>query len=242
MPGRWGRSTMLKRMKNRCRYTAAVARVSCGSFSMMPTCMMKLTPLLRLKCSASSFIPSSTDGARVSSSSVKSHWACFDRRTGFDGAGTGRCSRGWDVEDAMKEVEGVVQSIPCQNTKVGFKVFDRDPTPHPEGSFCCMCETTERRVVDAVEADGCKCPSPSQFAQTNTSQILNRSRHPWPGRLLIASSGGSGSEMDRRVPERETGGSRRTGVGDSDGAKDRRRKKVCRRKPPPLYGVKGKRE
>lgn len=99
-PGCRGVSTMLCRMKKRCMYTAAVASVGCGSFNMIPTWVIKFTPLLRLWFSVSNFIPSSWEGVRVSSSSVKNHCDCDARRIGFDGHGTGRWS-GWGRDDAI---------------------------------------------------------------------------------------------------------------------------------------------
>lgn len=68
---------------------------------MIPTWVMKLTPLLRLVCSASIFMPSSWDGVRVSSSSVKSHCVCDAWRTGFGSAGRGRFCEECDGAEAM---------------------------------------------------------------------------------------------------------------------------------------------
>lgn len=68
-------------MRKRLKKTAAVDSVSCGNFSMIPTCMMKPSPLLRSSRSCSSDMPSSIDGVRASSSSVKIHCASASART-----------------------------------------------------------------------------------------------------------------------------------------------------------------
>ncbi len=77
------------RIKNRLRKTAAVESVSCGSFSAMPTCMMKLVPLYRSSRSFSGDMPSTIEGVRKSSSMVKIHCASASASTAF--AGLGRC-------------------------------------------------------------------------------------------------------------------------------------------------------
>lgn len=130
--------------------------------------------------------------------------------------------------------------IPLSDIKVGFKVSDRDPPP---------------REALYVRDDGAsggrsrgsgrlQMPFSVSVAQTNTSKILNRSRHPWPGRLLIASlTGGSTGEFGAKWIAVSLKGDRRIGEGRCwrlGRVNDPPRKDACRGKPPPLFGIKEK--
>ena len=81
-------------MRKRLKKTAAVDSVSCGSLSMMPTCMMKPSPLLRSSRSCSRGMPSSIEGVRESSSSEKIHCASDSART-WSGSFGGCFAAGW---------------------------------------------------------------------------------------------------------------------------------------------------
>lgn len=81
-------------MRNLWKNTAAVDKVSCGSFSIMPTCIMKFMPLIRSSFSVSKVMPSRIEGVWDSSSSVKSHCASASARTASTGFG-GRRLAGW---------------------------------------------------------------------------------------------------------------------------------------------------
>jgi len=61
-------------MRKRLKKIEAEHRVVCGNFNMIPTCVMKFVPLLRICLSSSGFIPSRIEGVCSSSSSVYIHW------------------------------------------------------------------------------------------------------------------------------------------------------------------------
>lgn len=68
-------------MRNRWKNTEAVESVSCGNFSIIPTCIIKLIPFVRSSRSSSCAMPSNTEGVLRSSSSVNNHCASLSART-----------------------------------------------------------------------------------------------------------------------------------------------------------------